>query len=50
MPYYNDNLISTIEETIKIQNDGRQQRAEAEKALAQIEDNLKNKLIAIMGN
>ena len=46
----NDNLINTIEETIKIQNEGRQQRSEAEKALVQIEDNLKNKLIEIMGN
>ncbi len=46
----NDNLINTIEETIKIQNEGRQQRTEAEKALVQIEDKLKSKLIEIMGN
>lgn len=46
----NQNLISTIEETIQIQKEGRQQRAEAEKALGQIEDDLKNKLIEIMGN
>ncbi|MGN0588711.1 MAG: toxic anion resistance protein [Ruminiclostridium sp.] len=46
----NDNLISTIEETIKIQNEGRQQRTEAEKALVQIEDKLKNKLIEVMNN
>lgn len=46
----NQNLISTIEETIQIQKDGRQQRAEAEKALGKIEDDLKNKLVEIMGN
>lgn len=46
----NQNLISTIEETIQIQKEGRQQRAEAEKALGRIEDDLKNKLIEIMGN
>lgn len=46
--YGNDILISTFEETIKIQSEGRQQRAEAEKALVQIEDKLKNKLIEIM--
>ncbi|MGN1415204.1 MAG: toxic anion resistance protein [Oscillospiraceae bacterium] len=46
----NQNLISTIEETIRIQNDGRQKRAEAEKALGRIEDDLKNKLVEIMGS
>ncbi|MGN0597393.1 MAG: toxic anion resistance protein [Ruminiclostridium sp.] len=44
----NDNLINTIEETIRIQNEGRQQRTEAEKTLVQIEDKLKNKLLEIM--
>lgn len=46
----NQNLISTIEETIQIQKEGRQQRAEAEKALGQIENDLKNKLVQIMGD
>lgn len=46
----NQNLISTIEETIQIQKDGSRQRAEAEKALGKIEDDLKNKLIEIMRN
>ena len=46
----NQSLISTIEETIQIQKEGRQQRAEAEKALGRIEDDLKNKLVEIMGN
>lgn len=46
----NQNLISTIEETIQIQKEGRQKREEAEKALCQIETDLKNKLVEIMGN
>ncbi|MGN1090020.1 MAG: toxic anion resistance protein [Huintestinicola sp.] len=46
----NQNLISTIEETIRIQKDGSRQRAEAEKALGKIEDDLKNKLVEIMNN
>lgn len=44
----NQNLISTIEETIQIQKEGSRQRAEAEKALGKIEDDLKNKLVEIM--
>lgn len=44
----NQNLISTIEETMQIQKEGSQKRAEAEKALGEIEDNLKNKLVEIM--
>ncbi|MBP1561084.1 MAG: toxic anion resistance protein [Oscillospiraceae bacterium] len=46
----NQNLISTIEETLQIQKEGSRQRAEAEKALGKIEDDLKNKLVEIMGN
>lgn len=46
----NQNLINTIEETIRIQKDGSRQRAEAEKALGRIEDDLKNKLVEIMRN
>ncbi|MGN0696395.1 MAG: toxic anion resistance protein [Oscillospiraceae bacterium] len=46
----NKNLIDTIEETIQIQQEGRQKRAEAEKALGQIENDLKTKLVEIMGN
>ncbi len=44
----NQNLISTIEETMQIQKEGRQKRMEAEKALGQIEDDLKHKLTEIM--
>ncbi|WP_346684803.1 toxic anion resistance protein [Megamonas hypermegale] len=42
----NDNLISTIEETIKIQQEGRQKRKAAEAELVQIEDRLKQTLLA----
>jgi uncharacterized protein YaaN involved in tellurite resistance len=43
----NANLISTIEETLRIQSDGRQKRAEAEKTLVQLEADLKAKLTAV---
>jgi uncharacterized protein YaaN involved in tellurite resistance len=43
----NDDLLSTIEETIRIQQDGKAKRAQAEAELAQIEQDLKNKLIAV---
>lgn len=42
----NDDLISTIEETIKIQQEGRQKRKAAEAQLVQIEDRLKQTLLA----
>lgn len=45
----NQNLISTIEETMQIQQEESRKRAEAEKALGKIEDDLKAKLIEIMG-
>jgi len=45
----NQNLISTIEETMQIQQEGSRKRAEAEKALGRIEDDLKAKLVEIMG-
>ena len=41
----NDDLISTIEETIKIQQEGRQRRQMAEAELIQIEDRLKQTLL-----
>lgn len=46
----NDDLISTIEETMKIQQEGRSKRAEAEKELQQIEDRLKKTLLDTMNN
>ena len=40
----NDDLISTIEETLQIQNEGRQKRAAAEQELVKLEGELKTKL------
>jgi uncharacterized protein YaaN involved in tellurite resistance len=45
----NEDLISTLEETLKIQAEGREKRAQAEKDLAQIESDLKAKLAAARG-
>lgn len=42
----NEDLISTIEETIKIQKDGRERRKLAENELMQIEERLKQTLLA----
>ncbi len=41
----NQSLIDTINEVVRIQQEGRQQRAEAEKTLAQMENELKQKLL-----
>ncbi len=41
----NDDLISAIQETIKIQEDGRQKRQEAEASLVKIEEQLKEALL-----
>ena len=41
----NEELITTIEETVKIQQDGRKKRAAAEQELAQIEGKLKDTLL-----
>lgn len=43
----NENLISTLDEVLRIQDEGRQKRKEAETELAQIETQLKNKLLEI---
>ena len=43
----NENLISTLDEVLCIQDEGRQKRHEAEMELAQIEGQLKNKLLEI---
>lgn len=42
----NENLISTIEETLRIQQEGRPKRQAAEQELARLEDELRNKLMA----
>jgi uncharacterized protein YaaN involved in tellurite resistance len=43
----NDTLISTLDEVIRIQEEGRAKRREAEAELGRIEDELKNKLLQI---
>ncbi len=43
----NNDLISTIEETLKIQQEGRQKRRQAETELIQLESDLKKKLTEI---
>jgi uncharacterized protein YaaN involved in tellurite resistance len=43
----NDDLISTIEETIKIQEEGKSKRLQAEQELVKIEDELRSKLLAM---
>jgi uncharacterized protein YaaN involved in tellurite resistance len=43
----NQSLISTLDEVIKIQNDGRQKRKEAEAELTRIEGELKDKLLSM---
>lgn len=40
-----ENLIQTLEETIRIQQEGRMKRSQAEHELAQMEDELKQKLL-----
>lgn len=41
----NESLISTIDEVMKIQTEGREKRREAEARLVELEDELKNKLL-----
>ena len=43
----NQSLIDTINEVSRIQAEGRQKRAEAEKTLATMEKNLKEKLLTM---
>ncbi|MFC2949737.1 toxic anion resistance protein [Virgibacillus sediminis] len=42
-----ENLMSTIEETLQIQSEGRKKRSEAEKELLGMENELKNKLLEL---
>lgn len=42
----NQSLIDTMNEVVRIQEEGRQQRREAEKTLSRMEDELKNRLIS----
>ena len=45
----NKMLVETLDEVVKIQNDGRQKRREAELELGRIEGELKQKLLEIRG-
>ncbi len=45
----NESLISTLDEVMKIQEEGRQKRAEAEAELQTMENELKQKLLQIQG-
>lgn len=45
----NNDLISTIEETLKIQQEGRQKRQLAEQEIAKMEQDLKAKLVQVQG-
>jgi uncharacterized protein YaaN involved in tellurite resistance len=43
----NADLIATIDETLKIQADGRTKRAQAEQEMIKIEKDLKEKLVSL---
>lgn len=43
----NETLISTLDEVLRIQDEGRQKRREAESELARIEGELKQKLLTV---
>ena len=47
LKHTNENLISTLDEVMQIQADGRQKRAEAESEIRRIEGELKQKLLEI---
>ena len=45
----NESLISTLDEVMRIQNEGREKRRQAEAELSKIEVDLKNKLLEMRG-
>lgn len=47
LKHTNESLISTLDEVLQIQADGRRKREEAQKELAQIENELKQKLLTL---
>ena len=49
LKYTNQQLITTLDEVVKIQDDGRQKRRQAEEELGRIEAELKQKLLDIRG-
>ncbi|WP_295162313.1 toxic anion resistance protein [uncultured Brachyspira sp.] len=50
LKYTNEKLISTLDEVMKIQNEGREKRKAAETELRNIENELKNKILNISKN
>ena len=50
LQHTNETLISTLDEVMTIQQEGRQKRAEAETELRKIENELKNKLLEVVEN
>lgn len=50
LKHTNESLITTLDEVLKIQTEGKQKRREAEAELAQIENQLKDKLIQAAKN
>jgi uncharacterized protein YaaN involved in tellurite resistance len=49
LQYTNQSLISTLDEVMQIQEEGRQKRREAEQELGRIEEELKQKLLSLRG-
>lgn len=47
LKHTNETLISTLDEVMQIQHDGREKRAEAEQELRKLETDLKNKLLQL---
>ena len=45
----NESLISTLDEVMKIQQEGRQKRHEAEQEMQRLENELKGKLLQLQG-
>ena len=45
----NESLISTLDEVMRIQQEGHQKRVEAEAELSRLENDLKQKLLSIRG-
>ena len=45
----NADLVTTLEETIRIQDEGRARRAEAESEIAQLQSELRQKLLELRG-
>lgn len=47
LQHTNESLISTLDEVMRIQQEGREKRAQAEQKLSQLEQDLKNKLLEL---